>query len=132
MEYSDMDMNALNREEERLRDKYKTIEEDCLKKGLSFEDFQKAAHEEAEGLYLISKYKRLLQDPIVEYGKEWKGDLLTMEAFKKMVNANMLTDYDGFGYYATETSKSDVQVYPSDVLENLIRDDFSHVMWFNK
>ena len=90
------------------------------------------AHAEAEGLYLISKHKRLLQDPIIEYGKELNGDLYTIEEFKKMVEAGILTDYDGSGLYATETSTSDVEVIPSDVTEGLIREDFSHIMWFNK
>lgn len=132
MDYSKMNIEALKREEEKLRTKYNAIEDECLKKGLSFEEFQKMAKDEAEGLYLISKYKRLKQDPIVEYGKEWKGDLYTIEEFKKMVHSGILTDYDGSGLYATETSTSDVEVIPSDVTEGLIRDDFSHIMWFNK
>ena len=41
-------------------------------------------------------------------------------------------DSDGYGYYATESAKSDVHIMPSDVIENIIRDDFSHVIWFNK
>ena len=85
-----------------------------------------------EGLYFIDKHKRLRQDPIVEYGKEWKGDTYTLEEFKKMAKSKILTDEDGYGYYATESAKSDVEIYPSDVLENLIREDFSHVIWFNK
>lgn len=132
MDYKNMNIDALKREEEKLRTRYKAIEDECLKKGLSFNEFQDMAHAEAEGLYLISKHKRLLQDPIIEYGKELNGDLYTIEEFKKMVEAGILTDYDGSGLYATETSTSDVEVIPSDVTEGLIREDFSHIMWFNK
>lgn len=132
MNYSKLNTAELLREEERLRTQYNEIEEECLKEGLSFSEFTKRAQKEREGLYLIDKHKRLRQDPIVEYGKEWKGDTYTLDEFKKMAKSKLLTDYDGFGYYATESAKSDVEIYPSDVLENLIREDFSHVIWFNK
>ena len=56
----------------------------------------------------------------------------SIEEFKKLVMDGALTDTDGSGLYATETSTSDVEIVPSDVEENLIREDFSHVMWFNK
>lgn len=127
-----MSLTSLKKEEERLKAKYSEIEDDCIKKGLPFSEFVDLAHKEAEGIYLIDKYKRLLQDPIVTYGKEWKGDTMTLDEFKNSVKSGMLTDDDGYGYYATETSKSDVIIMPSDVKENLIREDFSHVIWFNK
>ena len=132
MDYSKMTIEVLKREEEKLRTKYKAIEDECIKKGLSFNEFQEMAHDEAEGLYLISKYRRLKQDPVVQYGKEWKGDLYTLEEFKKMAMDGDLIDSDGSGLYATDTSVSDVEVVPSDVVEGLIREDFSHIMWFNK
>lgn len=127
-----MDITALNREEERAEARYNAIEDDCVKKGLPFNEFEKLVRDEAEKLYFIRKYKRLQQDPIVEYGKEWKGDLFTLDKFKEMVMDGVFLDSDGFGYYATESAKSDVVILPSDIKEGLIRDDFSHVIWFNK
>ena len=132
MEYSKMDLDALEREQGRLEARYDAIEDDCIKKGLPFEKFEELVHEEATALYMINKYKRLLQDPTVEYGKEWKGEILTLDKFKAMALDGTLIDNDGIGYYATESAKSDVEIYPSDVKEGLIRDDFSHVIWFNK
>ena len=132
MDYKDMTVEQLDREKERLKSRYNEIEDQCVHDGLSWDEFCKKAKKEREGLYFIDKYKRLKKDPIVEYGKEWKGDTYTMEEFKKMVNDGIFTDDDGYGYYATETSKSDVFIYPSDITENLIRVDFSHVIWFNK
>ena len=73
MDYKKASTEELLREEEKLRARYDEIEEQCLKEGLPFSEFEKRAKEPAEGLYLISKHKRLRQDPIVEYGKEWKG-----------------------------------------------------------
>ncbi len=132
MKYANKSMTELLKEEERLKARYKEIEDQCLKDGLPFSDFEKKAEKEAESLYFIDKYKRLKQDPIVEYGKEWKGDTYTLEEFKALAKSKALMDSDGYGYYATETSKSDVYIMPSDVIENILRNDFSHVIWFNK
>lgn len=130
--YAKMGVEELRREEKKLSAKYEDIEEECLKNGLSFSEFQEKSKDTKEGLYFISKYLRLLQDPIVEFGKEWKGDLYTLDEFEKMSRSKMLVDEDGIGFYATETSKSDVEILPSDVLEGLLRDDFTHIIWFNK
>ena len=132
MDYSKKNYDELTREEERLEEKYKAIEDQCLKDRLSFEEFQKKAEKEATGLYLISKYKRRIMSPIVEYGKEWKGSYYTLEQFKTLAQDKVIVDEDGVGYYATETAKSNVPILPSDVLENIIRDDFTHVIWFGR
>lgn len=101
-------------------------------KGLSYEEFCNQSRNVKEKLYFIGKYKRLKQDPTVEYGKEWQGETIELENFIKLAKSGSIEDSDGYGYYATETSKSDILIMPSDVKENLIREDFSHVIWFEK
>ena len=132
MDYKKATIEDLLKEEEKAQKRFEEIQDQCVKEGKSFDEFCELAKDEREKLYLISKHKRLRQDPIIEYGKEWKGTLYTLEEFKKLVMDGALTDTDGSGLYATETSTSDVEIVPSDVEENLIREDFSHVMWFNK
>ena len=44
----------------------------------------------------------------------------------------LLTDEDGYGYYATETAKSSIMIKPSDVVYDMLRTDFTHVLWFSK
>ena len=132
MDYKKATIEELLKEEENAEKKFDEIQDQCVKEGKSFDEFCKLAEKEREKLYLISKYKRLRQDPIIEYGKDWKGTLYTIEEFKEMALNGSLTDQDGSGLYATETSTSDVEIVPSDVVENLIREDFSHIMWFNK
>lgn len=132
MDYKKATLQELLKEEEKISKRYEEIEEECLKDRLGFNEFQERAKKEKEALYFIDKYKRLRQDPIVEYGKEWKGDLYTIDEFKSAVKHRLFVDSDGIGYYATETSKSDVEVLPSDFEENIIREDFSHIMWFNR
>ena len=132
MNYLKKSTEELLREEQRLKEKYDEIEEQCLKDGKTFSEFEKTVESVAEGLYFIDKVKRLRKDPIVEYGKEWKGETMTLTEFVRRCKSHEFIDEDGVGYYATETSKSDVEILPSDVEENLIREDFSHVIWFSK
>ena len=132
MDYSKKNYDELLKEEERLTEKYKTIEDQCIKDGLPFDKFQEKAQKEAEGLYFIDKYKRLRAEPTVEYGKEWQGTTYTIENFKDMAKRKLVVDEDGYGYYATENAKSNITILPSDVLEGLIREDFTHVIWFGR
>ena len=45
---------------------------------------------------------------------------------------NEITDSDGFGLYAARKGVSDIKIYPSDIIENSYREDFTHVLWINK
>lgn len=112
--------------------KYSEKMNECAKRGLPYEDFQKEANGIKEALYFIDKYMRLKADPVVEYGKEWKGRRYEMDEFKSKSIDGSITDEDGKGYYATIDSKSDIEIRPSDVAEGIIRDDFTHVIWFEK
>lgn len=132
MDYSKHTYEELVREEGHLEERRKDIEDECLKEGKSFSEYCERAHDILERLYFISKYKRVKQEPVIEYGKEWNGDMYTIEEFKDLCQKRAFIDDDGYGNYATETSKSDVQIYPSDVTENIIRTDFPYVIWFNK
>lgn len=60
------------------------------------------------------------------------GDLMTMEDFKGCVEGGGFIDYDGFGYYATEKEQSNIVIYPSDIKNNKVREEFSHVKWYNR
>lgn len=62
------------------------------------------------------KYK-----PIPKY-----GDLMTLKEFKESCINGFFTDYDGHGYYATDTQMSDIRV-PFNGWDN----DWTHVVWFN-
>lgn len=105
-------------------------ETECAKKGLSYEDMIEKTRDLRYKVYRLDKEMRLIQDPALQYNKEWKGELMPIEEFMTLCGTE-LTDNDGYGLYATETSVSDVRIYPSDVLEEKYRDDFTHVMWFD-
>ena len=120
-------------ENDKLEKKYTEIETDCLKEGLSYEAFCEKAHDVKEKLFFIDKAIRLKSEPVLTYGKEWKGKLYGLDVFKSMcLKGEILTDEDGIGYYATEKTKSDIEVRPSDFKYDLYRTDFTHVLWFDK
>jgi hypothetical protein len=62
--------------------------------------------------------------------------LMTFEEFLESVESNCLTDYDGFGFWATETEMLDdfkQRVFPSDfVINKEPKTGFTHVVWFNR
>lgn len=73
-----------------------------------------------------------------EIEAKWKpvkedDDHITMEEYIEWIETGCVVDYDGFGYYATDVRVSDLVTRPSD-LENgtLRKDEFSHVVWFNR
>lgn len=132
MNYKDKTEIELLREEERLEEQLDTISDECVKEGLSYDEFRKRAYDVKKALYFISKELRLRKAPTVEFGKHWQGDTFTMEEFIDAVNSGLFVDSDGYGYYATDNGKSDIYIYPSDIKENMYRNDFTHVIWFNK
>ena len=130
MEYKDMTERQLRNERSKVKSEYDRIMDKCLNERVGYDEFMHRAAGPKEQLYLIDKYMRLKAAATVEYGKEWKGDLMPMDEFKRKSADGIITDEDGEGYYATENAKSDIRVVPSDVTENLVRTDFTHVLWF--
>jgi len=131
MNYDEKTYDELVREHDRLESEYTSIETQCLKDNLTFNEFCDKAHDVKEKLYYIEKYMRLRQEPTITYGKEWGGKFMEFEEFKKQCDTLYLTDTDGYGFYASESSKSDIIVIPSDITENIFREDFPYVIWFN-
>lgn len=61
------------------------------------------------------------------------GDHITLKEFISACKCGGFINYDGFGYYATETEQSDIEIYPSDITKNKnYRKDFTHVKWYNR
>lgn len=122
----------LERMEKRYENERNRIMDDCLSKQLSFDEYEKSAKDVLEKLYFIDKYRKLKANPVVEYGKEWKGETMTFTEFRERCADGYFVDDDGYGYYATIDGKSNIIIKPSDVTEDICRSDFTHVIWFNK
>ena len=132
MDYSLKSYEELVREEEALDNEYNKLSDECANEGLSYQEFKEKATPIRQKIYFVSKYKRLKQSPSLEYDKEWNGNVFTIEQFIERSESGSFMDYDGYGYYATHNAKSDILIYPSDILEHIYRDDFTHIIWFNR
>lgn len=63
------------------------------------------------------------------------GDLMPLEEWLAGVRSNFFTDYDGHGYWATETGYDpDEQITPGYVHagRNVPPKGATHVIWFNR
>lgn len=67
--------------------------------------------------------------PFDEFDEECK---MPMGAFKQGVEYNCYTDYDGYGYYATESKISNIYIDFDEVLNDNYPSWATHVCWFNK
>lgn len=117
---------------ERLDKELAEKEDECAKKGLKWEEMLAETKDIRIQIAENDRKARNMKDPTMQFGKKWAGDLMTLEDFVNSVENGFFVDNDGYGRYATETGVSDIHIYPSDVLDNEYRHDFSHVMWFNK
>lgn len=123
-------MNDLAKRKQELLNKYEAIEDECAKQGVSWEEMQKKTIDIKEQLFIIDKLYRKEQEPIIEYGKNWNGTLMTFDEFKSKVESNQISDKDGYGFYASAKAKSNVKVLPTDILYDIYRRDFTHIIWF--
>jgi hypothetical protein len=62
------------------------------------------------------------------------GDHMKLSKFIEHCKSGTFIDYDGFGYYATETEMTDILIMPSHVTgkRKRVRKDYDYVMWFNR
>lgn len=122
----------LIKENEKLSEQLAQKEDECAKEGLSWDEMFEKTKDLRVKLTLNDRNARLIQDPVMQFGKNWNGEFIPIEKFVKMCEDGLFNDNDGIGRYATETGVSDVYIYPSDILDNLYRKDFSRVLWLNK
>ena len=58
--------------------------------------------------------------------------LMTINEFKSDCKCGGIMDSDGVGYYATDKEVSNIETSPSAFVKGIIREDFTHVCWYNK
>jgi len=79
----------------------------------------------------LDRERRMLMTPEFEDLSDF-GDVMTLEHWIECVNDGGFIDYDGFGRYVRDGKESNIDVHPSDVEHNSVRDDFDTVIWFNR
>lgn len=60
------------------------------------------------------------------------GHVMSIKDFIGTVNSGGFIDYDGFGHYVKDGKESNVEIYPSDVAHQSIRQDFDTIIWYNR
>lgn len=121
----------LKNKNEQLQKEYLTRQNELAKKGVKWEDMTTELRPIREEIWLTEKRIRLAKDPALSFGKKWKGKTYTLEEFSRMSKSGEITDNDGYGFYATKLAKSDIEIYPSDVLAEMVRTDFPNVIWLD-
>ena len=63
-----------------------------------------------------------------------KECLMTLDKFKGLCDKEFccITDYDGYGYYAKDNKVYKLYVSPRMVRNGFVRNEFTHVCWYNK
>lgn len=122
----------LKSENVKLDKEYADRIDQCAQENKSWDLAMKETYDIRHKVWLNDKRLRQLKDPAITFGKEWKGKTYTMEEFAGMCKSGELIDNDGYGYYASDKGKSDIEIMPSDITEGIVRDDFPNVVWFNK
>lgn len=57
---------------------------------------------------------------------------MTIDEFKSSVKSGLFTNDDGHGYYATNKEESDIIVRLTEIKNGRIREEWTHVCWYNK
>lgn len=122
----------LKKEKEKLEKALLREEDDCARRGIEFQKMIEQTIDLRKKINKLSQQMRLLQEPSIVFDKEWKGDWMKINDFIVKCKNEQLDDSDGYGYYATENGKSNIKIFPSDVIDEKVRTDFSHVIWFSE
>ena len=81
---------------------------------------------------LLLPREKVRMRPLEDWEKDEEWVHIKIEVFKKWCESCFTTSYDGSGYYATETEVSDLSALTYAFHDGYIRDDFTHVCWYNK
>ena len=108
------------------------MEEQCAQNGDSWQEMLLKTKDIKGRMAYADKMMRKLQEPSLTYNKKWKGMKMLLDDFIDKATGKEIVDSDGYGYYATETAKTDIIIRPSDITEDIYRTDFPYVIWFTE
>ena len=124
-----MTKEELKAKVEELRKECDGIQSEYIEAGKSWDEYRQN-QKVREYWKALAEY-RLVQDYTLHPIKSDYGTHMTLEEFKGAA-VTFFSDYDGSGYYATETEVSNIPCVPSEISDGYVRSDFTHVMWYNK
>jgi len=77
----------------------------------------------------LYREKRLVSDYKLEEIPEY-GVVYTLGQFRSLAKARFKIDCYGVGFYGTDRMESDVAILVDDILHKKVRNDFTHVIWY--
>ena len=80
---------------------------------------------------VLRREKRMLMTPTYSCIPEY-GDVMSLKDFIECVKDGGFIDYDGSGNYVDGDRMTNIEITPSDIRYDSIRDDFDTIIWFNK
>ena len=85
-------------------------------------------------LYLRNRGQAIARKRVADLSIPSYGERITIGEFIQRVREGYLTDYDGFGKYATSEYMSDISILPSMVRNSPeeLKTWYSHIVWFNR
>ena len=125
---NEKEFNRLTEKYNMLCEAYQEKEKECSKSGLSWDDFVNETRPLKTSIFELEKEIRKVQPVGYEVAEKWKGKIITLEEFIKDAKEGTINDTTAIYYYSDGNTKTDVRVYPSDVLAEMLRDDLTHVM----
>ncbi len=60
------------------------------------------------------------------------GDVMSLDDFVENCECGGFINYDGYGRYVKNGKETNIEIYPSDVENKLIRTEFDTIIWFNR
>lgn len=126
-----MNEEKLLRELERCRDEY-SKEINQLPNNLSFSEFRRLSEKASIKVLEASRSYRKIKTPNYINTISEFGDVMTIKDFISNCEYGNFIDSDGYGVYIKDGKETDIEIYPSDVEYNVIRGDFTEMIWFNK
>ena len=83
-----------------------------------------------DALYVVKALKKTPEmRPFSDLDREC---LMTINEFKSNCIYGAFMDTDGVGYYATDKEVSNIEASPNAFRQGIIREDFTHICWYNK
>ena len=111
-------------------EKFMNMSEDNIPYEVAYKWFNN--QEVVKEYYAIKDKIRKIREPKYFDPIESDDDVYPLNVFIGICKSGGFIDYDGFGVYAIEGQKSDIEIYPSDVQKGNVRDDFTYVVWYNR
>ena len=125
---NEKEYNKLTEKYNMLCEAYEEKESECSKSGLSWDDFVNETRSLKTSIFELEKEIRKIQPIGYEVAEKWNGKIIPLEDFVKDAKDGVITDTTAIYYYSDGNTKTDVRLYPSDVLADMVRDDLTHVM----